>query len=799
MRETTAETAIARFCGAGAPWLVAAALVLVGGASPPPHAEDTAGSPNLTTPADADGLAFFEKYIRPLFHEHCLECHAASGKAQEADLELDSSAAIRTGGSRGPLYVAGNPDASLLLRAVRYDDVDLQMPPEGKLPDADIQHLEEWIRRGAPLPEYRAVKESPKRGIDLAAGRNFWSFRPLAVPNPPRIPGDAWPRGAVDRFILDKLAAANLRSQAEADRRVLIRRATFDLIGLPPSPDEIHAFVSDPASDAYERLIDRLLASPHYGERWGRHWLDLTRYTDDTPDWQSPSDRGWLYRDWVISAFNGDMGYDEFVRQQLAADLYEGTSPHDLVALGFLGLSPTYWKELRLAPEVIMQIVADEWDERIDAVSRTFLGLTVSCARCHDHKYDPVTMQDYYALAGVFASTQVTDRPLLPPDAAAPLIATKHKIDALNADLAKIADKKSEPATKLQAEIDSLKQTPGYDGLWAHAVEEASLYVMPDGPDMTRLDTRPGESRDLAVFKRGNPTNLGDVVPRRFLQVLAKTDAEPFTRGSGRRELAESILGDAQPLAARVIVNRVWRHHFGQGIVRTPSDFGVQGEPPTHPELLDWLAARFIAEGWSLKWLHRELMLSAAYRQSGAISSENAGIDPENRLLWRMNPRRLEIEAWRDAMLAASGQLDPSMGGPASNLAEPATARRSVYGKVSREELNTMLRLYDFPEPTAHSPNREATTTPLQQLFVLNSPLVLRQAQVLAERVATEQGDDSARLNSLYELLYGRLPEEAERALLLPTLTASGEAPIGARWTSLVHVLLGANEFLFVD
>jgi len=749
-------------------------------------------------PQTAEGIEFFEKHIRPLFHEHCIECHSSDGKLREGELALDSSAAIQKGGSRGALFVAGNADASLLLQAVRYDDSDLQMPPDGKLPEAELERLAEWVQRGAPMPEH-GVAASAKAGIDIEAGRQFWSFRPLAAPATPRVENDGWSRNVVDRFVLEKLQAADLTPHNDADRRVLIRRATFDLLGLPPTPAEIEEFVSDPQPDAYERLIDRLLASPHYGERWGRHWLDLARYTDETPDWQSPSNRGWVYRDWVIASLNSDLGYDTFLRRQLAADLDEGASVDDLAALGFLGLSPTYWKELRLAPEVIMQIVADEWDERIDAVTRSFLGLTVSCARCHDHKFDPITVQDYYALAGVFASTQVADRPLLPPESAAPLMATRHRINELQAELAKITDKKSEPATKLQAEIDELKKTPGYDGAWVHAVEEASIYVLPDGPEMTRLETRPGAARNLAIFKRGNPTNLGDVVPRRFLQVLSRSDAQPFANGSGRRDLADAILSDAQPLAARVIVNRVWRHHFGQGIVRTPSDFGIQGEPPTHPELLDWLATRFITEGWSLKWLHRELMLSSTYRQSSDYLAAAAATDPENRLLWRMNPRRLEIEAWRDAMLAVSGKLDVAMAGPSGNLTDPADVRRTIYGKIEREELNNMLRLYDFPEPAAHSPNRETTTTPLQQLFVLNSPFVQQQSQALAGRITGSEADDGARVRNLYALLYGRAPTDDEAALVLSALNSSPGATPAVRWTPLIHVLLGANEFMFVD
>jgi hypothetical protein len=332
-------------------------------------------------------------------------------------------------------------------------------------------------------------------------------------------------------------------------------------------------------------------------------------------------------------------------------------------------------------------------------------------------------------------------------------------------------------------------------------VEEASVHVLPDGPDATKIDTHPGEALDLPVFRRGSPANPGDVVPRRFLQVLAAPDRSPFQRGSGRLELAEAILNDAQPLAARVIVNRVWREHFGQGIVRTPSDFGAQGERPTHPDLLDDLASRFIERGWSLKWLHREIMLSAAYRQSSAHCNEAFAVDPENRLLWRMNRRRLDIEAWRDAMLATAGNFDRSLGGPALDLADAANCRRTVYGKVGRDEMNDMLRLYDFPEPAAHSPGRELTTTPLQQLFVLNSPFVDRQSAALAQRICAgdEDSSEEQRIARCYELLFGRLPSESERSIGMSFLAASPDSAAADCWTSYVHALMGLSEFLFVD
>ncbi|HSG71146.1 MAG TPA: DUF1549 domain-containing protein, partial [Planctomycetaceae bacterium] len=469
---------------------------------------------------------------------------------------LETVAGIAAGGSRGKLWKGDDPEQSLLVKAVRYGDPDLQMPPEGKLKPAEIELLERWIRAGAPLPEYKAEVRPEAQKIDYEHARKFWSFRPLGKIELPEVSNGDRVRTPLDRFVYKQLEDRELKPNPEADRITLIRRLSFDLIGLPPTAEEVEAFLADESPDAYERLVERLLESPHYGERWARFWLDLARYTDTTASWLDSTASAWLYRDWVISAFNRNRSYDEFVRLQLAGDLIPGTPPEDLAALGFLGLSPTYWKELKLAPEVIEQVVAEEWDERIDAVSRTFLGLTIACARCHDHKFDPITTRDYYALAGVFASTQFDDRPMLPADEAEAVKNARDQIAALEAKLKAIKDNKSEEAEKLNAEIESIRtSTPHYDTPWMNIVREASLYVKPDGEDATRLEYKEREPRDLPVFRRGNPSNPGPVVPRGF-PVLFSTTEQPvvFENGSGRRELAETMLTDTQALLARVFV-----------------------------------------------------------------------------------------------------------------------------------------------------------------------------------------------------------------------------------------------------
>ena len=596
-------------------------------------------------------------------------------------------------------------------------------------------------------PGIRAAEPFATR---IAEGRKFWSFQPLTPRSLPAVRDSAWPQRRLDAFVLAEMEKRGLAPSSPAPRRVLTRRVTFDLIGLPPSPEDVEAFVNDNSPDAYERLVERLLTSPRHGERWGRFWLDLARYADVTEQWADTKGQPWLYRDWVVRALNDDLPYGQFVQRQLAADLMPGTEPSDRAALGFLGLSPTYWKELKLAPDIIKTVVAEEWEDRIQTISATFLGLTVACARCHDHKFDPITMRDYNALAGILASTRQVDRP-----------------------------------------VSAVANGPKVPG-----IEDASLFVVPDGPHKTKLEYKPGMSQDIAMQMRGNPATMGAVVPRRFLTVLSPESPKSFTQGSGRLELARAIMTEGAPLAARVIVNRVWKHHFGSALVDTTSDFGIQGTRPSHPELLDDLAARFVANGWSLKWLHREIVLSATYRQSSAHDVRKQAVDPDNRWLWRANRRRLEIEAWRDALLATAGNLDATQGGPALELNNLANRRRTLYGVVKRRELNDLLRLNDFPDPTIHCAGRIPTTTPLQQLYTLNSPFSQQQSAALARRLEREAASTEGRVQRAYRLLYGRDATEKQVRFAIEFL---GETPDAAAWRQYAQVLLGSNEFLFVD
>jgi hypothetical protein len=787
-------------------------------------------------PVDVDRQAateFFEKKIRPLLIQRCDECHSTETAEESGHLALDNRASLLAGGTRGPILVPGKPDESLLIKAVRYLDPRLQMPPDGKLADAEIELLSKWVRDGSFVPDYGAEIGKTSKAIDWNDARQFWSFRPLARTQVPSI--DQTPTGRlqnpIDAFVVDAMQRAGLSPSPVADKRTLIRRLSFDLLGLPPAPDEVDEFLADDRPDAYERLVDRLLASNHFGERWARYWLDLARYVDFTPDWQKSTTQAWMYRDWIVRAFNEDRPYDDFVRMQLAADLVADADPRDLAALGLLGVSPTYWKELKLAPSVIEVIVADEWDERLDTVTRTFLGLTVACARCHDHKFDPVTARDYYALAGVFASTQVTDRPLLPMALAEQVTSARRKLDELQASLTKQKDKESDEAKTLKQQIEELRTaTPHIDSPMAPVVEDSSVYVVADGPDATKLEYRKLQSRDLPVFRRGNPSNPGEIVPRRFLELFAAADVAvddpstansesaqvnlvPFRHGSGRLELADALLTDARSLSARVIVNRIWLHHFGRGLVKTPGDFGRQGERPSHPELLEWLCGE-LANGappngpaWSLKHLHRLLVTSAVYRQSSTVSAvpmERASLinDPENQFLSRMNRRRLEIEPWRDAMLAVSGNLDDRMEGASMELDQRANCRRTLYGRIGRDEQNDMLRIYDFPPATTHSPSRDMTTTPLQQLFVFNSDFVEHQATLVATRLLeTPDITLPRRLELCYQSLFQRSPSQAELQLGERFLSdaANGGASDLDRWRWYVQSLFGLNEFLYVD
>lgn len=763
-------------------------------------------------PTAAD-VEFFESKIRPLLVQRCFECHSERAKAVKAGLRLDSRARVLAGGDNGPALVPQKPDESLLIDAINYKQASVQMPPRGKLPQNEIDLLTEWVRRGAPFPEATAPADTAKHGsrIDFEAGRKFWAFQPVREHPVPEVQRREWAAKRIDAFLLQKLEQNRLFPSPEADRRTLLRRLSFGLTGLPPTLEELADFEADQSADAYARQVERLLASPHYGEKWGRFWLDLVRYCDVLEQWESDKQAAaWLYRDWVVKAWNDDVPYNRFLELQLAADLMPDTQPADIAALGFLGLSPSYWKELKLDPSVIKSVVAEEWEERIHTLSGALLGLNVSCARCHDHKQDPIGSDDYYALAGVFASTKLAPRSILPESEAKVVAEARGKIEELKKSRDELLGKKPAPTEEDKQKAEDLarqiadieKSTPHIGVPLAYAVEEASLHVLPDGPNRTKLEYKPGEAQNVAMQVRGSPTRLGPVVPRHFLTVLSTGTPAPFGQGSGRRELARAFVTDAAPLAARVIVNRVWQQHFGRGLVEMPSNFGATGSPPSHPELLDDLAARFIAAGWSLKWLHREIVLSTAYRQSSGHDAAKFAVDPDNRLLWRMSRRRLEVEAWRDAMIAATGKLDLQIGGPDRDLDDPNNNRRTLYATVKRRELNAMLRLLDFPDPTTHNAVRDNTTTPLQQLFVLNSPFLLKQSATLAERVRKDApGDLDTQVRRAYRLLFGRDPTEKQLHLAREFFAPAGTDPaaIDALWTQYAQALLGSNEFAFID
>ena len=767
--------------------------------------------------ADDDGLEFFEKKIRPVLVERCYKCHSSETAKPKGGLRLDRRAGVFDGGDSGAAVVSGKPDESLLMKALSWSGVVSEMPPDSKLPDRVIADFREWIARGAAFPADSTPVATKPRAVDVEQGRGFWSFQPVHSVPAPQVSDPRWPRRKMDSFVHEQLDRQQMRPAPEADRRTLIRRLSFDLLGVPPTFAESEAFVSDETPDAYEQLVERYLASPHYGERWGRHWLDVARYAEDQPTSEAtckPPRFPFRYRDWVIQALNDDLPYDEFVRRQLAADLLE-VPRSELAALGFLGLSPVYHKEPKLAADVISVIVADEWDERLDTVTRSFLGLTVACARCHDHKFDPIKTDDYYALAGVMASTQLVEWPLVetsPEEAAALTEVQRQIIDVeLRFDYAK-KNRKTPKAegvdlTPFDAEVarwetvlKALKETKLFEGPIATGVRDAGLWINGDDPAWTLLDYQQGRPRDLPVFVRGNPANSGPIVLRRFLEVLSPRDAKPFQHGSGRRELAEAIVRDSAPLAARVLVNRVWGWHFDRPLVTTPSNFGRLGDAPSHPELLDDLTARFIESGWSLKWLHREIVLSATWRQASRSTTDYHDRDPGNRSLWHMNRRRLEAEAWRDAVLSASRELDTTMLGPSVSLDDAKFRRRTVYGIVSRQKPADLFRLFDFPDAKRHTEHRLPTTTPLQQLYLLNSPFLQQQSETTARSVLDEQPSNSeAIIRNLFRRILLRGPTSGELAEALSLVNnAAGDVPRES-WSFLAHSLFATNEFLYVE
>jgi len=918
-------------------------------------------------PAVSPAAELFEKEIRPLLLAECGACHGA--RRQEGGLRLDERSGAMKGGSKGAALTPGHPERSLLLQAIRHEG--LKMPPGKRLPEAKIALLETWIRAGAPWPQ------SPKTVVTKAP---HWSFQRLRRPAVPAVPTTkVSSRNPIDAFVLARLKKAGLSPSPPTDRGTLIRRVTYDLIGLPPSPEEVDAFVSDTSPDAYEKVVDRLLASPAYGERWGRHWLDVARYADTKDGVLMYGDArirpfAYTYRDYVVRALNEDTPYNRFLQEQLAADLIQPpVEPWRLAGMGFLTLGRQFDNN---AHDVI--------DDRIDTVTRGMLGLTVACARCHDHKYDPIPTADYYSLYGVFASADVPfELPLIEKPENTPAYAefekqstpkkrkleemteTQHRLltetarqrvgdylahvattepDALETAIyflslspeelrpqivarwRKLLERRAQPddavfgpwqalmalppaslsekapgviagwktraAGVAKGQINPLvlealsaakltdraavaraygdllvrvyteSQKPGSGPLSAPERKQLlDLVVGPDSPGyfpksqvwfylnrpekdaygglQNELDLiavrSPGtparamvvndlqDRYDPRIFVRGNPSQPGDAVPRRFLKVLSGDTRQPFQNGSGRLDLAKAITDPTNPLTARVIVNRVWMHHFGEPLVGTPSDFGTRSNPPTHPELLDWLSATFVAKGsefgvqgsvgnqgpasgglgWSLKRLHRLLVTSQTYRQSSVDRQACREKDPENKLLWRANRRRLDFEQVRDTLLAVSGRLDRAMGGrPLENAVAISNRRRTIYALVDRQSLPEVFRSFNFPQPDQSVERRPNTTVPQQALFGLNSPFVMEQARALIARPeVTAAASPEAKVAAIHRVLFARSPTAQEvlagQEFIRDASSAAG-SKLGA-WEQYAQVLLLTNEMIFVD
>ncbi|MFO1481783.1 MAG: PSD1 and planctomycete cytochrome C domain-containing protein [Verrucomicrobiaceae bacterium] len=852
----------------------------------------------MAVAADLDGTAFFESEIRPLLVERCLECHGE--KKQKGGLRLDSRAAWQKGGDSGAVIVPGDAEASLLIKAVRHKDKDLQMPPKKQLTAEEVAVLEQWVKLGAPDP--REGKLVITKSLDFDAGRKQWAFQPVAEPQPPIREDDEWSRSDLDRFILDRLREAGLKPSPAADRRTLIRRVTFDLTGLPPTNEEVAAFVRDASQDAFEKVVDRLLASPHYGEHWARHWLDVARYSDTKGYVYAREEKNyvhaWPYRDWVARALNNDMPYDRFLLLQLAADQVEPVGSPNLAAMGFLTLGRRF-----------LGVTHDIIDDRIDVLLRGMQALTVGCARCHDHKFDPISTRDYYALYGVFQSCAEKLVPCASPPADAAIGKELHKREMkLSEAMAKEreaqsarvrvrvtehllaqlelekypeetftqilgpndinpvfvrrwqkyladAERRADPVFVAWHEYAKLKPAefaahrPGasnpliarafatppaamrevaerYGALFADVEKQwrellktkPTAQALPDrnaedlrrvlyGPDspcfvpdehlaniewffptgivvglwklqgevdrwLVQSASAPAHATILVdrakpstprVFKRGNPLTKGEEVPRRFLQVLAGDAPAPFTKGSGRLELAQAIIAPTNPLTARVMVNRVWMQHFDRGLVTTPSDFGRRADPPSHPELLDWLARAFMNEGWSLKKLHRRILLSATYQQGSSGPVDTLALrkaqerDPDNRLLWRANTHRLSFEEMRDAWLSVAGELDPRVGGRPGDLF--TGTRRTLYTLVDREHVPAVMRTFDFANPDISIPKRNDTIVPQQALFGLNHPFLASRAKAVVKLLG---GSEAERVRQLYTRLFQREPAAME-------------------------------------
>jgi mono/diheme cytochrome c family protein len=936
-------------------------------------------APPLARAAEPIDNDYFEKKVRPILVANCVSCHGE--KKQKGELRLDAKAAFAKGGESGPAVVPGDPAKSRLVAAIRYDD-DTKMPPKGKLSDADIAVLTEWVKGGAPWPDDGTVAKGPDKTFDLRARASaHWSFQPIRRPAVPEL-ADTTPAAAneIDRFLLAKLGPAGLTFAPPADRGVLLRRVTFDLIGLPPTPAELDAFVKDPAPDAFEKVVDRLLASPQYGERWGRHWLDLVRYAETHGhEFDFEIHDAWRYRDYVVRALNADVPFDRFLTEHIAGDLVPDPRRDPKTGVNESLLATGFWwlGEAKHSPVDSRAEFADRTDNQIDVFGKAVFGLTVSCARCHDHKFDPIATRDYYALFGVLASSRFNRADVSDPAPAGKVLDELARTRAALNDLSANADRKvggaqdkgadnagaarwrgksvafetfgpdwrtrwdadglafrpeargdfphsAREARKLAGAVRSptftidkpyfairvagrdararlilnglhLIQDPIYGGLarsinhgdelhwmvfdlrmwkgqpaylellddgpgWV-AISEARFAdepppgepapkvapatpPAPDTPDAKKLldrmreleaklpdpvrapTTRDGTGINERVFVRGSHKTLGVEAPRATLEAFGRP---PFSGpGSGRLELARTVTDPSNPLVARVIVNRLWKHHFAEGLVRSPDDFGLQGQAPTHPELLDRLASELVAPdrkgatAWSLKRMHRLMVLSAAYRQSSRAAPDRAAravtADPQNKLLHRQNVQRLEAEAIRDGVLAVSGRLDPKMEGPGvlPYLTEhqvgrgrpgsgplDGNGRRSIYLQVRRNFISPLFTAFDYPTPFTCIGRRTVSNVPAQALVMLNNPFVLQQAQRWADRVLAGPGTAEERVRGMYATAFGRAPTRDELGAATEFVAEQskeyGKPDHPKAWADLAHVLFNAKEFIYVE
>ena len=952
----------------------------------------------LAAGPSADQAELFEKKIRPVLSEKCYSCHSSSMKSPLGGLRLDTPGGLRKGGDSGPAVVPGDSAASRLYKALTYRDLHLKMPPSGMLPEAQIEDFRRWIEAGAADPRAEAPAAPPaKHSIDWEQARRHWAFRPLGMASPPPVRDRSWPASPVDRFLIAKLEEKGLKPAPAAGKRTWLRRVTYDLTGLPPSPQEIRDYLADSSPDADTKVVERLLASPHYGERWARHWLDLVRFAETNGhEFDNNKLDAWLYRDYVIRAFNEDIPYNVFVREHLAGDLL----PEKRAGLAHyespVGTSAYWFGEVLNSATDSVKSRADQVDNQIDVFGKAFLGLTLACARCHDHKFDPVTMADYYGLAGIMHSTSMIEAVVDTPERERQIAVARERVAAINSEISSLLAPWTSapvPAVSLRPgdvlfedfEADSYgdwtvsgqafgggprrtaapnQPLRGYRGegaansfgegtdrlvgsltskkfvmpkLWVHvrlagaktdrslresadlrvtvvADDHKSEHFVPDGSGgftwksirMTKEINRicyfeivdrsrsghivvdkivisdsekppqheadPGDAplrhedlamrlapaargklaalqreraaaedglpesafamisrdeqpRNARIHIRGNHNNLGPEAPRRFLQVLALPGQPGVGAGSGRLELASWISDPRNPLTARVMVNRIWRHHFGRGLAATPDNFGIAGEQPSHPELLDWLARRFIESGWSIKEIHRLLVLSSAYRLSGRRNAAAHRADPQNRLVHHLPARRLEGETIRDALLAVSGILDPKLYGPGvvpyiskyqEGRGKPASGpldgegRRSIYIQVRRNFLTPMFLAYDYPLPVSAIGQRTSSNVPSQALLMMNSELVALAARRWAEQLLQASSSEAERVGLAYESAFGRPPEEWEtREILtfaaaqrrryedLPPDNGAAEPELRA-WADVCHVLFNSPEFIYV-